>query len=80
VRWLNDQMNIPQAIQSYGPKGKRVEAGQGIVPEGEFKEKLPAIAANALADACTASNPRPVDQRQMEAILTACYYDTPIRF
>ena len=80
VRWLNDQMNIPQAIQSYGPKGKKVEAGQGIVPESEFKQKLPAIAANALTDACTGANPRPVDQRQMEKLLIACYYDLPVRF
>ena len=77
---LNYEMNIPMAINEYGEGGKKVAPGQGFVTEEEFQKKLPDIAANALLDACTGANPRPVDQKQMEAIISACYYDEDILF
>ena len=54
--------------------------GDGIVSEEEFEKKLSDIAANALLDACTGANPRPVNQQQMEKLLTACYFDEEIHF
>jgi alcohol dehydrogenase class IV len=80
VRWLNDQMNIPHAIKNYGQGGALVADGDGIVSEEEFEKKLSDIAANALLDACTGANPRPVNQQQMEKLLTACYFDEEIHF
>lgn len=79
-RKLNHLMNIPMSINEYGDGGLKVEAGKGIVPEEEFFKKLPDIAANALLDACTGANPRPVSQKEMENLLTCCYYDTEVLF
>lgn len=77
---LNYEMNIPMSINEYGEGGKKVEPGEGFVSEAEFQVKLPDIAANALLDACTGANPRSVDQKQMEQILSACFYDEDILF
>ena len=68
------------AIQSYGEGGLKVEAGKRIVPEDEFQAKLSDIAANALTDACTGCNPRPINQKQMEQMLKCCYYDEDVLF
>ena len=43
-------------------------------------EKLPEIAANAILDACTGSNPRQPNQEEMEKLLKCCYYDTEVDF
>ena len=48
--------------------------------EKEFLEKLPEVAKNAIADACTGSNPRQPSQEEMEKLLKACYYDLEIDF
>ena len=78
--YLNKELNIPNAIKNYGPGGAKVADGEGIVPVEEFEAKLPAIAANALLDACTGCNPRPIDQKQMERLLTCCYFDEEVLF
>lgn len=78
LRKMNDDLNIPQSIKNYGDGG--VIADTGIVPEEEFLEKLPDIAANALLDACTGSNPRQPSQEEMEKLLKCCYYDTEVDF
>ena len=75
---MNDQLNIPQGIKNYGPGG--VKADESIIDEKEFLEKLPEVAKNAIADACTGSNPRQPNQEEMEKLLKACYYDTEIDF
>ena len=77
-RRLNDELNIPQCIKNYGQGG--VIAEEGIVPEDEFLSKVSDIAANALGDACTASNPRQPSQEEMEKLLKCCYYDTDVTF
>ncbi len=51
-------------------------AEQGFVSEAVFLERLPEIAKNAIADACTGSNPRQPSQEEMEKLLKCCYYDT----
>lgn len=78
LRKMNDDLNIPHCIKNYGDGG--VPADTGIVPEDEFMEKLPEIAANALLDACTGSNPRQPSQEEMEKLLKCCYYDTEVDF
>ena len=55
-------------------------AEQGFVPEEVFLERLPEIAANAILDACTGSNPRQPSQEEMEKLLKCCYYDTEVDF
>ena len=78
LRDMNDALNIPQAIQFYGEGG--VKADKSIIDEQEFLAKLPAVAANAIGDACTGSNPRQPSQDEMEKLLKACYYDLEIDF
>ena len=55
-------------------------ATSGFVPENVFLERLPEIAKNAIADACTGSNPRQPSQEEMEKLLKCCYYDTEVDF
>ena len=78
LRKMNDELNIPQCIKNYGEGGLPAETG--IVPEDEFLSKLHNIAANALLDACTGSNPRKPSQEEMEKLLKCCYYDTEVDF
>ena len=78
LRKMNDALNIPQAIKNYGPGG--VKAETSIIDEKEFLEKLPTVAANAIGDACTGSNPRQPSQEEMEKLLKASYYDLEIDF
>ena len=59
---MSEAMNIPVNLKSTG------------VPEEEFLEKLPAIAAGAVSDPCTASNPRTIDDQNMETLLKCVYY------
>jgi alcohol dehydrogenase class IV len=71
IRNLNTALGIPLCIKDY--EG-------GIINEKEFLEKLPAVAENAVGDACTGSNPRPITPPAMEKLLRACYYDTEVDF
>ena len=78
LRGMNDKLNIPHGIKFYGADS--YPAAQGFVPEDVFLERLPEIAANALKDACTGSNPRQPSQTEMEKLLKSCYYDTEVDF
>lgn len=78
LRKKNDDLNIPHCIKHYGEGGLPSETG--IVPEDEFMAKLHDIAANAILDACTGSNPRQPSQEEMEKLLKCCYYDTEVDF
>ena len=78
LREMNDRLNIPQCIAHYGADG--LPAEEGFVPEKVFLERLPEIAANAIADACTGTNPRQPSQEEMEKLLKCCYYDTEVDF
>ena len=78
LRGMNDQLNIPHCIKNYGADSYPCE--QGFVPEDVFLERLPEIAKNAIADACTGSNPRQPSQEEMEKLLKCCYYDTEVDF
>ena len=78
VRGLNDKLNIPHGIKNYGADSYPTE--QGFVPESIFLERLHDIAVNAIADACTGSNPRQPSVEEMEKLLKCCYYDTEVDF
>lgn len=78
LRKMNDDLNIPHCIKNYGADSFPTE--QGFVPEEVFKERLHDIAANAILDACTGSNPRQPSQEEMEKLLLCCYYDTEVDF
>ncbi len=78
LRGMNDELNIPHCIGHYGPDSYPAE--QGFVPEDVFLARLPEIAKNAIADACTGSNPRQPSQEEMERLLKCCYYDTEVDF
>ncbi|MBM6920807.1 iron-containing alcohol dehydrogenase [Phocea massiliensis] len=67
----NRRLNIPSCIKDYE---------NGMVPEEEFKAKLHDVAALAISDACTGSNPRIPSQEDMERLLSACYYNLPVDF
>ncbi|ONI38518.1 butanol dehydrogenase [Candidatus Epulonipiscium fishelsonii] len=62
----NIKLNIPRTIKEFG------------IDEKEFLEKLAEIAINAIADACTGSNPRSITPEQMEELFKACYYGTEV--
>ena len=78
LRGMNDALNIPQCIKHYGADSYPCE--QGFVPEDVFLAKLHDIAVNAIADACTGSNPRQPSVEEMEKLLKCCYYDTEVDF
>ena len=78
LRGMNDKLNIPHCIKNYRKDSYPTE--QGFVPEDVFLERLHDIAVNAIADACTGSNPRQPSVEEMEKLLKCCYYDTEVDF
>ncbi len=78
LRKMSDDLNIPHCIKNYGVDSYPCE--NGFVPEDVFLAKLPEIAALAIGDACTGSNPRQPSQEEMEKLLKCCYYDTEVDF
>lgn len=67
----NVALHIPKCIKDYE---------NGMVSEKEFLEKLSEVASLAISDACTGSNPRIPDQKEMEELLKCCYYGTEVNF
>lgn len=78
LRKMNDDLKIPHCIKNYGADSYPTD--NGFVPENVFLERLHDIAANAILDACTGSNPRQPSQEEMEKLLKCCYYDTEVDF
>ncbi len=78
LRGMSKDLQIPYCIKNYGADG--LPAEQGFVPEKVFLERLGEIAKNAVADACTGSNPRQPSVEEMEKLLKCCYYDTEVDF
>jgi alcohol dehydrogenase class IV len=68
INEYNALFDIPTNLKAFG------------IEEAEFKEKVAAIAKNAVADACTGSNPRPITVAEMEKLLTYIYYGTEVDF
>lgn len=71
IQEMNRKLDIPACIKDY--EG-------GIIDEQEFLDKLPQVAQLAVDDACTGSNPRPIDAKQMEQLLMCCFYDRDVDF
>ena len=71
LKKMNASLEIPSCIKDY--EG-------GIIDEKEFNSKLKDVAALAISDACTGSNPRQPSQEEMEKLLLACFYDKEIDF
>ena len=78
LRGMNDKLNIPQCIKNYGADSYPTE--QGFVHEDVFLDRLHDIAVNAVADACTGSNPRQPSVEDMEKLLKCVYYDCDVDF
>lgn len=77
-RELNDEMHIPHGIRFYAADSMPVE--QGFVPVDIFEERKVEIAAHAIEDACTLTNPRVPTPEEMTQVLSSCYYDTDVDF
>lgn len=71
IKAMNNSLDIPSCIKDY--EG-------GIIDEAEFNAKLKDVAALAISDACTGSNPRIPTQEEMEKLLDACFYDKEVDF
>ena len=65
---MNTELNIPHTLKEFG------------VDEAEFLNKVDEIAANAVADACTGSNPREITPEVMAKLLKCTYYGTEVDF
>lgn len=78
LRKMNDDLKIPHCIKHYGADSYPCD--QGFVPEEVFLGRLHDIAVNAIADACTGSNPRQPSVAEMEKLLKCCYYDLEVDF
>ena len=68
IEEFNKILGIPKTIKEFG------------VNEEEFLSKVKDIAANAVADACTGSNPRAIDPEQMEKLYICTFYGTEVDF
>ena len=64
----NLMLGIPKSLAAFG------------IVDAEFKEKVTDIAALAVGDACTGSNPRAITPAEMEKLLTCAYYGTEVDF
>ncbi len=71
LRDMNRQLDIPDSIRDYE---------NGMVGEKEFLDKLKCVAELAVGDACTGSNPRPINPAEMAKLLMCCFYDTEVDF
>lgn len=68
IRSLNEELNIPKTFKEYG------------VDEAEFISYLTYMAENAVLDACTATNPRKIDNEQMARLYKATFYGEEVNF
>ena len=62
IEKMNADFGIPRCLRAAG------------IEESAFLADVSELAGIALADACTATTPRPVDQASMEAIMKKVYY------
>ncbi|MEW8956140.1 iron-containing alcohol dehydrogenase [Clostridium sp.] len=65
---MNRSLNIPYTMKEYG------------VNEEDFKNNLKFIAHNAVLDPCTGSNPREIDDNNMEKVFKCAYYGDKVDF
>ncbi|WP_138207259.1 iron-containing alcohol dehydrogenase [Haloimpatiens lingqiaonensis] len=68
IKEMNKKMNIPLTMKEYG------------VTEEDFKANLDFISENAVADACTSSNPRAISVDEMKKVFEATFYGNKVEF
>lgn len=68
IREMNKKMDIPENLKDYG------------VTEEDFKANVGRISHNAVLDACTGSNPRPINDEEMEKLFACTYYGNKVEF
>jgi alcohol dehydrogenase class IV len=68
VRAFNDKMAIPQTLKDFG------------VCETDFQKQLSDIAAAAVSDPCTGTNPREISPSEMAQLFTCAYYGDKVNF
>lgn len=68
IESFNTLLDIPKTLKAFGVK------------EDEFKQKVALISELAVGDACTGSNPRAINPKQMERLFTAIYYGEEVDF
>lgn len=68
IKKMNLQLDIPLNLKDYG------------VSEKDFTDNMNYIAENAVADACTSSNPRPTSVEEMKMVLSSIYYGVKVDF
>ncbi len=68
IKQLNQKLDIAQTYKENG------------ISEDVLKDHADAIAANAVLDPCTSSNPRQIDTEQMKQVLRCAYDGTPVTF
>lgn len=68
ISHFNMRLNIPKTLQEFG------------IDETEFLQKVDSIAALAVGDACTGSNPRAIDPENMAKLFKCTYYGTEVDF
>lgn len=68
VKDFNAQMNIPQTLKDFG------------VCEEDFNRQLDAIAAAAVADPCTGTNPREISVEEMKQLFKCTFYGNSVDF
>lgn len=68
IEEMNRALYIPQCLKDY------------CIDSGDFYNQITTLSEHALADACTASNPRSIDLIQMQQLLTCIYEGTAVTF
>ncbi len=68
IKNMRKDMNIPATLKEFG------------VNEAEFLKRLPSLASTAVADPCTGTNPRTIENSTMEKLYMAAYYGETVKF
>ncbi|AKN34072.1 butanol dehydrogenase [Clostridium carboxidivorans P7] len=68
IQEMNKKMDIPLNLKEYG------------VTEEDFNENLDFIAHNAVLDACTGSNPRPITEEEMKKVFKCTFTGEKVNF
>lgn len=68
IKELNKKMNIPATLKEYG------------ITEEDFNSNVDYISKNAVEDACTGSNPRPITVEEMKKVFTCAFTGEKVNF
>ena len=68
IKNMRKDFAIPASLKEFG------------INEAEFLKRLSSLAKTAVADPCTGTNPRPIDDSTMEKLYRAAYYGEKVSF